>query len=144
MSIFYDLPADLPLLPNRRLPLPKNALPYRWAGKQIVTEIDRPEVSDYGGVSGEPALRGVAFTVLLLCAVSRRDELRRQGRTDLRPGATRVAPRKAWKYSVPPSQRRHVEHCRHLILHEQKCSVPSSTISTRPPRRWNGASGPAA
>ena len=77
MPIIYNLPADLPFLPNRRLPFPKNALPYRWADKQIVTAIGRPEVSNYGGVSGEPALRGVAFTVLLLCAVSRRDELRR-------------------------------------------------------------------
>ena len=33
------------------------------------------------------------------------------GRTCLWPGATMLAPRKAWKYSVPPSARRRVEHC---------------------------------
>ena len=60
------------------------------------------------------------------------------------PGATMLAPRKAWKYSVPPSERRRVEHCSHLILREQKCSLPSSAISTRPSRHWNGVSGPAA
>jgi hypothetical protein len=67
-----------------------------------------------------------------------------RGRTYLWPGATRVVLTKAWKYSAPPSERRRVEHCRHLILREQKCSVPSSTISTRPPRHWNGASGQGA
>ena len=53
------------------------------------------------------------------------------------PGATTLAPRKEWKYSVPPSERRRVEHCGQPILREQKCSVPSSAISSRPPRRWN-------
>ena len=33
--------------------------------------------------------------------------------------ATMLAPRKAWTYSVPPSERRRVEHCGHLILREQ-------------------------
>jgi hypothetical protein len=37
--------------------------------------------------------------------------------------------------------RRRVEHCSHLILREQECSVPSSAIGTRPSRNWNGASG---
>jgi hypothetical protein len=45
---------------------------------------------------------------------------------------------------VPPSERRRVGHCLHLISREQKCSVPSSAISTRPFRHWNGVSGPAA
>jgi hypothetical protein len=60
------------------------------------------------------------------------------------PGATRVAPRKAWKCSTPPSERRRVEHCGQLILREQKYSVPSSAINTRSPRHWNRVSGPAA
>jgi hypothetical protein len=64
-----------------------------------------------------------------------------RGRTCLWPGATMLAPRKAWKYSVPPSERRRVEHCSPLILREQKCSVPSSA---RPSRHWNGVSGLAA
>jgi hypothetical protein len=66
------------------------------------------------------------------------------GRTWLCPGATKLAPRKAWKYSIPPSARRRVEQCGQWILREQKCSLPSSAMSTRPPRRWNGPSAVAA
>jgi hypothetical protein len=118
----------------------------RLAGKQIVTEKDRPEVSEAGAVPGQRALRGVAFAIRPLRAILRRDEFWRQ-RQDLPcrwPGATRLASRKARKYSVPPSERRRVEHCSHLILREQKCSVPLSAIATRPARHWNGVSGPAA
>src|SRR5208283_4604596 len=49
------------------------------AGKQVVTKIDRPKMADRGAVPGQPAPRGVAFTVLLLRPVPRHDELRRQG-----------------------------------------------------------------
>jgi hypothetical protein len=52
------------------------------AGKQIVTEIDRPKVSNRGGVPAQPALGGIAFAILLLRPVLRRDELWRQ-RQDL-------------------------------------------------------------
>jgi hypothetical protein len=51
----------------------------RLAGKQVVTEIDRPKMHDRGGVSGQPAFRGAAFAILLLDPVLRRDEFRRQG-----------------------------------------------------------------
>jgi hypothetical protein len=54
-----------------------------------------------------------------------------------------LAPRKAWKYSVPPSERFRVEQRGQWILREQKCSVPSSAINTRPFRRWNGSSTPS-
>ena len=54
----------------------------RLAGKQIVTEIDRPEVGEAGAVPGQPALRGIALAILLLRPVLRCDELRRQ-RQDL-------------------------------------------------------------
>jgi hypothetical protein len=50
----------------------------RLAGKKIVTEIDRPQAGDRGGVPGQSTLRGVAFAILLLRPVLRRDELRRQ------------------------------------------------------------------
>jgi hypothetical protein len=46
--------------------------------------------------------------------------------------------------NMPSSERRRVEHCGQLILREQKYSVPSSAINTRPPRQWNRVSGPAA
>jgi len=55
----------------------------RLAGKQVVTKINRPKMADRGAVPGQPALRGVAFTVLRLRPVPRHDELRRQGRTCL-------------------------------------------------------------
>src|ERR1019366_820784 len=51
----------------------------RLAGEEIITEIDRPEVSDRCAVPGQPALRGVAFTILLLCPVPRHDEFWREG-----------------------------------------------------------------
>src|ERR1700759_854691 len=51
-----------------------------------------------------------------------------------------LAPRKAWKYSLPPSARLRVEQRGQWSLREQWCSVPSSAIRVRPPRRWNGAS----
>ena len=54
-----------------------------------------------------------------------------------------LAPRKPWKYSVPPSERRRVEHWLQWILREQKYSLPSSAMSTRSPRHWKRASGPA-
>ena len=34
----------------------------RLAGKQIVTEIDRPEVREAGAVTGQPPFRGVGMT----------------------------------------------------------------------------------
>ena len=91
----------------------------------------------------QPALGGVAFAVLLLRSVLGRDELRRQRQDLLVAGRDDGGARKAWKYSVPPSERRRVEQRWQWILREQKCSVPSSAISTRPPRRWNGASTPS-
>jgi len=51
-----------------------------------------------------------------------------------------LAPRKAWKYSVPPSERLRVEQRGQCTLREQWCSVPSSAIRIRPSRRWNGVS----
>ena len=70
------------------------------------------------------------------------------GKTCLWPGATMLAPRKVWKYSVPPSERFRVEHRAHRILREQKCSVPSTAINVRPANgpsgRRNGSSTPAA
>jgi hypothetical protein len=54
----------------------------RLAGEQIITEKDRPKMNGRGAVPGQPALRGVAFAVLLLCPVLRRDKLGRQ-RQDL-------------------------------------------------------------
>ena len=65
------------------------------------------------------------------------------GRTCWWPGATMLAPRNAWKYSVPPSERFRVEQRGQWILREQKCSVPSSAINTRPSRRRNGSSTPS-
>jgi hypothetical protein len=43
----------------------------RLAGEQIVPEIDRPQVSEAGTMPGQPALRGVAFAILLLRSVPR-------------------------------------------------------------------------
>ncbi len=54
----------------------------RLAGEQIVTQKDRPQVSECGAVFGQPALRGVAFAVLLFCPVLRCDKFGRQ-RQDL-------------------------------------------------------------
>ena len=51
----------------------------RLAGKQIVAEIDRPEVSEVGAVPGQPPFRGIALAVLLLRPILRRDKFRRQG-----------------------------------------------------------------
>ena len=44
------------------------------AGKQIIAEQDRPKMSDRGAVPCQPALRSVAFAVLLLGSVLRGDE----------------------------------------------------------------------
>jgi hypothetical protein len=46
----------------------------RLAGKQIVTEIDRPEVREAGAVTGQPSFRGIALAILLLRPVLRRDK----------------------------------------------------------------------
>src|ERR1700722_5172479 len=51
----------------------------RLAGKQIVTEIDRPKAGEGGAVPSQPALGGIAFAILLLRPVLRRDKFRRQG-----------------------------------------------------------------
>jgi hypothetical protein len=51
-------------------------------GKQIVTEIGRPEVSNRGALSAQPPFRRVTLAILLLRPVLRCDELRRQ-RQDL-------------------------------------------------------------
>src|SRR3954452_16795078 len=59
----------------------------RLAGKQVVTEIDRLQVSEGGAVAGQPALGGVALAVLLLRPVLRRDEFRQQ-RQDLLVGGS--------------------------------------------------------
>ena len=47
-------------------------------GEQIVAEKNRPAVGHRGSVPHEPALRGIAFAVLLLRAVLGRDEFRWQ------------------------------------------------------------------
>ena len=65
------------------------------------------------------------------------------GNTCWWPDATMLAPRKAWKYSVPPSDRLRVEQRGQWILREQKCSVPSSAIRIWPSRRLNGSSTPS-
>jgi len=53
-------------------------LGYRLAGKEIVPEIDRPEMGHFRPVFGEPALGGLALAILLLRLVLWRDEFRRQ------------------------------------------------------------------
>src|SRR5471030_2720592 len=58
----------------------------RLAGKQIVPEIDRPQVSEAGTMPGQPALGGIAFAILLLRSVLRRDKFRRQGQDLLMAG----------------------------------------------------------
>ena len=60
------------------------------------------------------------------------------GRTWVWPGATMLAPRKGG--NIPRRHRNAAasSSCGQLILREQKYSVPSSAISTRPLRRWNG------
>ena len=55
----------------------------RLTGKQVVPEIDRPEMADRGTVPGQPSLGGIALAILLLRAILRGNELRRQGQ-DLR------------------------------------------------------------
>lgn len=114
----------------------------RMAGEEIVTEIDGPPARQRWSMVGQPPLGGVALAILLLGAILREMNSAGRGSTCWWPGATRLAPRKLWKYSIPPSERRRLEHCGQWILREQKCSVPSRAISTRPPKRWNGAGAP--
>jgi hypothetical protein len=116
----------------------------RLAGKQIVTEKDRPKVSDRATLPGQPAFRGVAFAILLFRPVLRRDELGGQWEDLLVAWCGQAGTAKSVEVFVPPSARRRVEHCVHLILREQWCSGPSSAISTYPSRHRNGVSGPAA
>ena len=116
----------------------------RLAGKQIVAEIDRPEVSEVGAVPGQPPFRGIALAVLLLRPILRRDKFRRQGQDLLVARCDHAGTQEGVEVfgaaiGAPP--------CRTLlalILREQKCSLPSSAIGTRPSRHWNGVSGPAA
>jgi hypothetical protein len=116
----------------------------RLAGEQIITKIDRPKMRDCGTVPASQRLAALrsqsCFSVPSCGAINSGGK----GSTCVCPGATTLAPRKAWKHSTPPSERRRVEHCGHLILREQKYSLPSSAINTRSPRRWNRVSGPAA
>src|SRR3954463_1061219 len=58
------------------------------------------------------------------------------------PGATTVPASMAWSFSVLPLPRRRVRHCGQPSFCEQKYSVPSSAISTRPPSRWKPRSPP--
>ncbi len=62
--------------------------PTLTAGKRIVTEIDRPEMGEASAVLSQPAFRGVAFALLLLRPVLRRDEFGR----DQRQPARRLVP----------------------------------------------------
>jgi hypothetical protein len=48
----------------------------RLAGKQVVAKIDRSKMADRGAVPGQPGLRRVAFTVLLLGSIPWNDEFR--------------------------------------------------------------------
>src|SRR5580704_5757350 len=50
----------------------------RLTGEEIVAQVDRPKVGHSRAVPGQPAFRGVAFTILLLRAVLGCDELGRQ------------------------------------------------------------------
>ena len=95
----------------------------RLAGKQIVPEIDRPKMRDGGTVLGQPALGGIAFAVLLLCPVLRRNELRRQWQDLLVAGCDQGwLPGKSRKYSIAAVG---TAPCRALPafdpLREQKC-----------------------
>jgi len=116
----------------------------RLIGKQIVAEIDRPKVCDRGAMSGQPPFSALRWQSCFSAPSCGAMNSGGSGRTCLWPCATMLAARKAWKYSMPPSARRRVEHCPHLILREQKCSVPSSAIGTRPSRHRNGVNDPAA
>jgi hypothetical protein len=73
----------------------------RLAGKQIVPEIDRPEVSEAGAVPGQPALGGIALAILLLRPSCGAMNSGGRGITWLWPGAARLTPGKACKYSIP-------------------------------------------
>ena len=53
-----------------------NDLANRLPGHQVITQIDGSEPGILRAMSGQPAAHGAAFAVLLLVAVSRRDELR--------------------------------------------------------------------
>src|ERR1700680_3405385 len=50
------------------------------------------------------------------------------------PGATTLAPRKAWKLSTPPSARRRVEHCGEVILRDQGSPAQTLEACQRPNR----------
>ena len=81
----------------------------RLAGEQVVTEIDRIEPGVTGAVSREPTPSGTALAILFLAAIVRGNELRRQREHAVVTGATTVAERKLWKYSVLPPARARLE-----------------------------------
>ena len=93
---------------------------------------------------GEPAPGRVALAILLLRAVfcPESDEFpapvaERAGC----PGATMLAPRNAWKYSVAPSERLRVEAPRAMNLARAVVfGAVQRDQDIRPPRRWNGVS----
>ena len=70
----------------------------RLAGKQIVAEIDRLKMGEASAMPGQPAFRSVALQSCFSAPSCGAMNSGGRGRTCLWPGATMLAPRKAWKY----------------------------------------------
>src|SRR4051794_21041505 len=112
-------------------------------GEQIVAQEDRAEVFQGRAMAGQPAFSALRSQSCFSAPSWGAMNSGGKGRTCWWPGATMLAPRKAWKYSVPPSDRLRVEQRGQWILRDVKCSVPSRGINIRPPRRLNGSSTPS-
>jgi hypothetical protein len=100
----------------------------RFMGIEIVAEIDRIELRVTRAMRCEPSPCGAPFATLLLAPVLGRHEFRRQGHDAIMSGATKVAERSVWKYSVWPPLRARLEQLEQQISFDRKYSVPSKAI----------------